>query len=85
MSIHILVLANWATYRIYQKRTFLWPEKLNVPDFLGHWGGSVVEHLSLVQVMVPGLGIKSRVRLHAGSMLPPLPMSLPLSVSLMNK
>ena len=50
-------------------------------------GGSVVEHLPSAQVMILGSGIKSFIGLPTGSLLPPLPMSLPLSlsVSLMNK
>ena len=52
----------------------------------GHWGslgGSAVERLPLAQGMILGSGIKS----HVGSLLLPLPVSLPfsLSVSLMNK
>ena len=51
----------------------------------GRLGGSVVEHLPLAQVMTPGSRIESRIGLPAGSLLLPLPGSLPLSVSLMNK
>ena len=52
---------------------------------LGHLGGSVVEHLPLAQVIILGPGIESLIRLPAGSLLLPLPMCLPLCVSLMNK
>ena len=48
-------------------------------------GGLAVEHLPLVQDVVPGSGIESHIGLPAGSLLLPLPMSLPLSVSLMGK
>ena len=48
----------------------------------GHLGGSVVEPLPLAQVVIPGvLGIKSCIRLPTGSLLLPLPMSLPLCLS----
>ena len=47
---------------------------------VGHLSGSVVEHLPLAQVMIPG--IESCIRLPMGSLLLPLPMSLPLSVCL---
>ena len=46
----------------------------------GHLGGSVVEPLPLVQVVILGSGIKSRIGLLAGSLLLPLPMPLPLYV-----
>ena len=49
----------------------------------GHLGGSVVEHLPLAQVVIPGPGIKSHFGLPVGklpSLFLPLPMSLPLSV-----
>ena len=46
----------------------------------GHMGGSVVERLPLAQVVISGSGIKSHIRLLAGSLLLTLPMSLPLSV-----
>ena len=45
-----------------------------------HLGGSVIEHLPLAQVR-----IKSSIGLSTGSLLLPLPMSLPPSLSLMNK
>ena len=47
----------------------------------GCLGGSVVEHLPLAQGVIPG----SLMGLPTGSLLLPLPMSLPLFVSLMNK
>ena len=49
---------------------------------LGHLGGSVVEHLPLAQGWSQGPRIKSRIGLPTGSLLLPLPMSLPLSVCL---
>ena len=52
---------------------------------LGCLGGSVVGCLALAQGMIPGSGTEFHIRLFAGSLLLPLPMSLPLSVSLMNK
>ena len=48
-----------------------------------HLGGSVVERLPSAQGMIPGSW--DRVLLSAGSLLLPLPASLPLSLSLMNK
>ena len=45
-------------------------------------GGSVVECLPWAQGMILGLGIQSRIRLPARSLLLPLPMSLSLSVCL---
>ena len=59
---------------------------------VGRLGGSVVEHLPSAQGVIPGFwdwiprsGIESRIRLPIGSLLLPLPMSLPFSVSFMNK
>ena len=49
-------------------------------QFLGHLGGSMVEHLPSAQVMIQGPRIKSRMGLPAGSLLLPLPISLPLSL-----
>ena len=46
----------------------------------GHLSGSVVEHLPLAQDMIQGPGIESLMGLPVGSLLFPLPMSLPLSV-----
>ena len=46
----------------------------------GHLGGSVVEHLPSAQGS-QGPGIESHIQLAAGSLLHPLPMSLPLSLS----
>ena len=51
----------------------------------GCLGGSVVESLPLAQGLIPGQGIESRIQLPTRSLLLPLPMSLPLFVSLMNK
>ena len=45
-------------------------------------GGSVVEHLPLAQVMVPGSWDRVLQRVPAGSLLLPLPVSLPLSLCL---
>ena len=49
-------------------------------------GGSVVEHLPWAQVVIPGSWdrVPASVSLH-WSLLLPLPVSLPLSLSLMNK
>ena len=47
----------------------------------GHLGGSVVERVPLAQVVVPGPGIQSHIRLPAGSLLLPLLFPLPLCVS----
>ena len=46
----------------------------------GQLGGSMVEHLPLAQVMIPGPGMESRIKFPAGILLLPLPMSLPLSL-----
>ena len=51
----------------------------------GCLGGSVVERLPLAWVMIQGPGIESRISQPTGSLLLPLPVSLPLSVTLMNK
>ena len=51
----------------------------------GRLGGSAIEHLPSAQGVIPGSGIKSRIRLLVESLLLPLPASLPLYVSLMNK
>ena len=50
---------------------------------VGCLGGSAFERLPLAQGVILGSGIKSCIGLLAGSLLLPLPMSLPLS--LMNK
>ena len=52
----------------------------------GRLGASAVEHLPLAQGMILGSGIESHIGLPAWSLLLPLPMSLPhsLSLSLMN-
>ena len=52
---------------------------------MGCLGGSAVEPLPLAQGMIPGSRIQSHIGLPAWSLLLPLPMSLPLSPSLMNK
>ena len=51
----------------------------------GHLGGSAVEHLPSAQGVIPGSRIESHIGLLAWSLLLPWPISLPLSVSLMNK
>ena len=48
----------------------------------GHLGGAVVEPLPSAQGVVPGPGIMTHIRLPAGNLLLPLPMSLPLSLCL---
>ena len=70
-------LIDWATR--HPSNSFL---KTNI---LGHLGGSVVEHLPLAQVVIPGSWDWVCIRLPIGSLLLPLPKSLPLSVSLINK
>ena len=54
-----------------------------LPDFWkqGCLGGSVVEHLPSAQGVIPRSWIKACIRLPAGSLLLPLPMSLHLCVS----
>ena len=47
----------------------------------GGLGGSVVESLPLAQAVIPGQRIESYIGLLVGSLLLPLPMSLPLCVS----
>ena len=51
----------------------------------GNLGGPAVEHLALAQGVIPGSRMESHVGLPAYSLLLPLPVSLPLSLSLMNK
>ena len=51
----------------------------------GTLGSLTVEHLSSAQDMIPGSWIESHIGLPAGSLLLPLPMSLHLWASLMNK
>ena len=59
-------------------------EVLQYVILLGHQGGSVVERLPLAHFMILASGIKSHIGLPTGSLLLPLPVSLPLSVSLVN-
>ena len=51
----------------------------------GRLGGSAVEGLPLAQGVILGSGMESHIGLPAWSLLLPLLMCLPLSVSLMNK
>ena len=51
----------------------------------GRLGGSVVECLPLAQVMVPESPDESHIGVPTGSPLLPLPVSLPMSLSVMNK
>ena len=46
----------------------------------GHLGGSVVECLPLAQVVIPGSWDRVPLGLPTGSLLFPLPVSLPLSL-----
>ena len=48
---------------------------------IGTPGGSAVGQLPLAQVVIPGSGIESHIRLPMGSLLLPLPVFLPLSLS----
>ena len=61
-----------------------WTEKewKKEKKFQGCLGGSAVECLPPSEGMIPGSGIKSHTRLPTGSLLLPLPMSLPLSLCL---
>ena len=52
---------------------------------LGHLGGSEVKCLISAQGVILGSGIESLMGLPVRSLFLPLPVSLPLSVSLMNK
>ena len=52
---------------------------------LGHLGGSVVEHLPLAQGMILGSWDQVPQRAPMRNLVLPLPMSLPLCVSLMNE
>ena len=47
---------------------------------MGRLGGSAVEHLPSAQGVIPEFGIESHIRHLAGSLLLPLPVSLPLSL-----
>ena len=51
----------------------------------GCLGGSMVEHMPSADSVIPNVGIDSHIGLPLGSMLLPLPVSLPLYVSSMNK
>ena len=51
----------------------------------GRLSGSAVECLPLAQGVILGSGIESLIGLPVRSLLLPLPVSLPLTVSLMNK
>ena len=51
---------------------------------MGCLGGSAVERLPLAQGVIPGSRIKARIGLPGWSLLLPLPVSLPLSLYLMN-
>ena len=51
----------------------------------GHLGGSVLEHLPLAQVEILGSWDQVPYQVPVQSLLLPLAMSLPLSVSLTNK
>ena len=51
----------------------------------GCLGVLAVEDLPLAQGLIPGFGIESHIGLPVRSLLLPLPMSLPLCVSLVNK
>ena len=66
----ILVLLFILMFLIYGGGTWV-AQWLSICLWLGLWSW--------------GPGIESHIRLPAGNLLPPLPMSLPLSVSLMNK
>ena len=63
------------------------PEKQNqwktyIKKCMGRVGGSAVERLPSDQGMIPESGIKSHMGLPGGSLLLPLPVSLPLSLCL---
>ena len=47
-------------------------------NWLGHLGGSAVEHLPWAQGMIPESGMESHIRFLAGSLVLLQPMSLPL-------
>ena len=80
-QVHSLHLSFLLIHRFhYLIKVHLWNTNSKI-KFLGHLVGSVVEHLPLTQGMIPGSGIKS----HTGSLFLSLPVSLSLSVSLMNK
>ena len=57
-------------------------EMLKTCSWSGRLGGSVVEHLPLAQVVILGSSDRVCIRLPAGSLLLPLPVSLPLSLCL---
>ena len=52
---------------------------------VGRLVDSAVERLPAVQGMFPGCGIESHIGLSAGGLLLPLPVSVCLSLSIMNK
>ena len=57
------------------------PFRYLIENSLGNLGGSEVEHLPLAQGVILGLDIKSHTELPVRSLLLPLPVSLPLSLS----
>ena len=76
---------RYSTIKVFDSRCMLYPRVRylifkNITSE-GHLGGSVVEHLLLAQGVILGPRIESRIRFLSGSLLLPLPMSLPLSGS----
>ena len=63
----------------------IWLQLHQIIKYMGRLGGSVVEHLPSTQGVILGSWVESHIGLPAGSLLLPLPMSLSLSVSFMNK
>ena len=60
-------------------------EKIGKKKQGGSLGVSAAGHLPSAQGMIPSLGIESHIGLPEGSLFLPVSISLPLSVSLMNK
>ena len=75
-----ILCALFPSCRGHENHVFKW-------QYQGHLGGSVVGRLLSAQGIIPVFGIEAPIGLPVGSLLLPLPVSLPLSVcvSLMNK
>ena len=78
--LHIFPCAHVHVY-IFIYNSFVHKDEI----ILGHLGGSVVERLPSAQGVILGARIEPHITLPAWTLLLPLPVSLPLSVSLMNK
>ena len=81
-SFQPLKWSKWKNTHMYIFKVRGWLK--NIVHFI-HLGGSAPERLPLAWGMILGPGIETHIGLPTGSLLLPLPTSLPLSESLMNK